>query len=89
MRMTTWHKEISNELESHNETWKDVLVSDCTLNHIKLHKEFDSSYGGVRGAPFTIWSKKRVYFPATHGGAEWCASVSRNPDGIPTNHIGW
>jgi hypothetical protein len=55
-----------------------------TLSDIELYNEFDSSWG----TEFTMWTKARVYFPVMYDGSEWCSSVSRNPDGIPTDHIG-
>ena len=54
----------------------------------ELLKEFDGGFGCSEGEPFTLWTTNRVYFPVVYDGAEWCASVSRNPDGKPTYHIG-
>jgi hypothetical protein len=84
--MTTWRKLISVELESQGETWADVET--MTLTQPELVVQFDSGYGGEEGEPFTMWTKNRVYFPCCYDGAEWCGSVSRHPDGKPTNHIG-
>ena len=53
-----------------------------------MRVEFNDGYGGAEGMPFTIWTKKNVFFPAVYDGAEWVACVSRNPDGVPTEHIG-
>lgn len=84
--MSSWVKHISIEMDCQGETWEDV--ESITLSEEELHREFDSGYGGEEGEPFTIWTKKRVYFPTTYDGSEWCSSVSRNPDGVPTRHIG-
>ena len=43
---------------------------------------------GSEGKPFTIWTANTVYFPVVYDGAEWVGSVSRNPDGKPTDHQG-
>jgi len=84
--VTTWRRMIKYEMELHGETADDVV--SCTLTDAELDREFDAGYGGHEGASFTLWTKKRVYFPATYDGAEWVASVSRDPDGKPTEHVG-
>lgn len=84
--MTTWRKEIQRELDLHGETWSDIESS--TLTPEEAGAEFDSGYGGSEGVAFTVWTKNRVYFPAVYDGAEWVGSVSRNPDGKKTPHIG-
>lgn len=84
--MTTWKKEIDCNLNKNNETWDDVI--SCTLSEKELNKKFDSSYGLPEGKPFTVWTTNNVYFPVCYDGAEWCCSVSRNPDGKPTSHKG-
>lgn len=85
---TSWRKLIGREMGANEEAWKDVEF--CTLNGEQLSKEFDDDYGSEEGAPFTIWTRKHVYFPATYDGAEWCASVARNPGEQPqaTRHVG-
>ena len=50
--------------------------------------KFGNGFGAHEGIPFTMWTKKRVYFPVEYDGAEWVSSVSRNPDGEPTGHVG-
>lgn len=84
--MINWKEGIEYEMKQHNETFEDVV--DCTLTEEELLEEFDSGYGCSEGKPFTLWTTNRVYFPAVYDGCEWCASVSRNPDGKPTYHIG-
>ena len=84
--MTTWKKEIDELLKLNGETWDDVeshTMTDDELNH-----EFDDGYGGSKGCCFTLWTKTSVYFPVVYDGSEWVGCVSRNPDGIPTCHIG-
>jgi len=83
---TNWKELIQNEMSNHNETFEDVISS--TLTEEELLKEFYGGYGCSEGEPFTLWTHKRTYFPGVYDGAEWCASVSRNPDGKPTYHIG-
>lgn len=57
-------------------------------NESFLDEDFNEGLGGIRGRRFTVWTKDRVYFPIVYDGAESCRSVSRNPDGLPTEHIG-
>ena len=84
--MTTWKKEIYKKMKGNRETWDDVVSS--TISKKELNVKFDDGYGCEEGIPFTIWTKKNVYFPACYDGSEWCASVSRNPNGKRTIHIG-
>lgn len=84
--MVTWRKLITESLELCGESWADV-VSVAPLD-VELDVEFDDDFGGPEGRPFTVWTSSRVYFPAQYDGAEWVASVSRHPDGVPTNHVG-
>ena len=53
-----------------------------------LNYDFDSGYGGSNGSFFTAWTKDVVYFPAVYDGAEWIASVPRNPCNNATKHVG-
>ena len=84
--MTTWRKLIERELEAQGESWKDEEATTLDLNGFE--RPFDAGYGAEEGEPFTLWTKNRVYFPVCYDGAESVASVSRNPDGQPTKHIG-
>lgn len=84
--MTTWRKMITEALAEQGETWADVEA--CTLSEAALDAVFDDGYGVPKGQPFTVWTPKRVYFPAQYDGREWVASVARHPDGQPTEHIG-
>lgn len=86
MTMTTWKDQILEEMSMVGETFQDVV--SCTLTDEDLLKEFDDGYGGSQGLAFTLWTADRVYFPAVYDGAEWACSVSRNPDGKPTRHVG-
>jgi hypothetical protein len=84
--MTTWRKEIECEMQKQGETWADVV--GCTLDATGLDAGFDNGYGSPAGALFTLWTAQRVYFPATYDGAEWVASVPRNPCDEATDHVG-
>ena len=84
--MTNWREIIQYEMNKHNETFEDVVSS--TLTKKELLEMFDAGYGTSEGKPFTLWTTNRVYFPGVYDGAEWVESVSRNPDGKPTYHIG-
>jgi hypothetical protein len=52
----------------------------------ELNREFDDDFGAIEGAPFCLWTYKRVYFPTSYDGSEGVMSVSRNPDGEVVNH---
>ncbi len=81
-----WKDAITEDLAVYGETWTDVEAH--TLTSEQLVAEFDSGWGGTEGEPFTVWSKRRVYFPVQYDGSEWVDSVSRDPDGKPTSHLG-
>jgi len=84
--MTTWRESIGKALISNDETWKDVESN--TLTKEELDISFFNGWGAPDGKPFTLWTKNRVYFPVCYDGKEWVSSVSRNPDGKPTKHVG-
>jgi len=83
---TTWQALLTNALTENNETWADVVSHTFTGD--QLTRSFYPGYGGVDGSPFTLWTANKVYFPICYDGAEWVGCVSRNPDGIPTEHQG-
>lgn len=85
-RITTWREEIRVAMLPHAETLDDIVFN--TMSEEQMGTQFDSGYGGTEGIPFTVWTAKRVYFPACYDGAEWVASVSRDPDGFSTDHVG-
>ncbi|MFM7390494.1 MAG: hypothetical protein ACKO34_07730, partial [Vampirovibrionales bacterium] len=87
---------ILEEMKQHNESFADV-VSSTISDELLDEKLF--AWDNLKGPSpsnqryhFTIWTHKRAYVPATichyEGDDYFCASVSRNPDGIPTPHIG-
>jgi hypothetical protein len=84
--MSTWRQLITERLSDFSEDWLDVVA--CTLDDAGLDLEFDDGFGNEEGSTFTVWTATRVYFPATYDGNEWVASVSRHPDGKPTEHVG-
>ena len=95
--MATWRELISIEMEDRGEDWDEVVgVSTkagkgggvVAANRGDLDVDFDSGFGSAEGCPFTLWTERRVYFPACYDGAEWVASVPRDPCGEPTVHVG-
>jgi hypothetical protein len=84
--MATWTQLIEDAFSYNHDTWADVVSS--TLSEVEVNEEFDNSFGGTNGRPFTLWTTKRVYFPVMYDGSEWVESVSRNPDGVKTEHVG-
>lgn len=86
MAKTTWSSLLIEAFKQADDSWDEIEAS--TLTQEQMDAPFDDGYGGSEGVPFTIWTKKHVFFPAVYDGAEWVAWVSRNPDGKPTSHIG-
>jgi hypothetical protein len=84
--MATWKDYLESAFVLDGDSWANVESS--TLSESELNREFDSDYSSTEGAPFTVWTARRVYFPVQYDGAEWVASVARHPDGKPTNHVG-
>lgn len=84
--MSTWKDLIEEAMQERDETLADLESN--TLSDADMLKEFNSGCCGTGGAPFTAWTAKTVYFPICHDGAEWVGSVSRHPDGKPTEHQG-
>ena len=84
--MKNWKDMLTEALSGNGETWDDIGSS--TLSEEELNRKFDLGYGGTEGAPFTVWTKDRVYFPVCYDGTEWVGSVARHPDGKPTEHQG-
>ena len=84
--MTSWKKELTEAFEANGDSWDNVEQN--TMSEEEMDAEFDNGYGGTEGIPFTVWTKDNVYFPICYDGAEWVGSVSRNPDGEPTEHQG-
>ena len=86
IRLTTWRKEITKEMRTFKETWDDVV--SVVIKEGGLDQEFNPGYGCIEGPFFTVWTKKRVFFPVDYDGSESVRSVSRNPDGQSTYHLG-
>ena len=83
---SNWRLLLGRALEEHGESWSDVEAS--TMTEENMEKDFDSDYAGTLGCPFTVWTKRRVYFPVCYDYSAWVGSVSRHPDGKPTEHQG-
>ena len=83
---TNWKKLISEEMANRGESFDDVESNTLTDDEMLI--QFNNGYGSTEGKPFTVWTKNTVYFPICYDGSEWVGSVSRNPDGKPTDHQG-
>lgn len=82
---TTWR----DQLRDAREAWSDTSpVMAIAPNAAAFGVSFDPGFGGVNGPPVLAWTLERVYFPATYDGAEWLASVPRNPQPDAEGHIG-
>ena len=86
---TTWRELIGYEMSDQGDSWENVVgVAGLTDWESSLDAVFDADFGAVEGCPFTLWTIRRVYFPVVYDGSESVASVSRQPDGIATYHVG-
>ena len=86
--ITTWRDRISYAMEEHGETLDDVTGAAPAISAGWLDVEFDDGWGRAEGAPFTLWTSRRVYFPVVYDGSEWAASVPRRPCREITDHVG-
>jgi len=84
--MTTWKELLEAAMQERGETFDNIVAN--TLSDVDMNDEFDDGFGGINGCPFTVWTNNTVYFPVHHSGSEWVGSVSRHPDGKPTQHQG-
>ena len=84
--MSTWKAMLQSAMQERGETLADIQAN--TLSEADMLIEFDCGFGGTEGVPFTAWTANTVYFPICYDGAEWVGSVSRHPDGKPTEHQG-
>ncbi|MFX1724974.1 hypothetical protein [Stenotrophomonas sp. AS1] len=84
--MSTWRELILEHMKEVGESPVDVV--GCTLTEAELDIDFSRGYGGSEGKAFTLWTERRVYFPAVYDGAEWVGSAPRNPCDEATEHQG-
>lgn len=83
--MATWRQLFNEERKGQSDDSEVVSVAPDNLD---WDAEFDDGFGCEEGAPFCIWTEKRVYFPICYDGREWAGSASRQPDGEPLDHQG-
>ena len=74
-------------------TCKEMLVEAMKLRNEKLSDIISTTLTDEQmnqsSVPcFTAWTKDTVYFPAIYDHEQWVGSVSRNPDGKPTDWQG-
>ena len=79
-----WKEELTQALADNGETWADIEAN--TMSEEDMAKS--NSLPGRGGCAFTVWTAKRVYFPVIYDSNEWVGSVSRHPNGRPTEHQG-
>jgi len=75
--MTSWRKELKKVMSENSDDLDNMVT--IHPSDLDLDREFDAGYGGSEGKPFYLWTKKYVYFPIVHDGAEWIGYVPRNP----------
>lgn len=85
MANTTWRKLIAEECDYYEDNVDEL---EMTLDPAELDVEFNDGHGLTEGAPFTAWSKDRVYFPLTYLGTECVGSAPRNPCEEACGHQG-
>ena len=94
MWLTTWRKLILGQMAGVNrrkpayaeapESFDEVVA--IAPPDLDLDREFDGGFGSVDGKPFTLWTRRRVYFPTEYDGAEDVQSVPRDPCDEVTVH---
>ena len=84
--MSNWKSMLDEAMTACGDDWAEVEAN--TMTDADMAKEFNAGFGGSEGCAFTVWTKRRVFFPIVYDGAEWVGSVSRHPDGKPTDHQG-
>lgn len=84
--MANWKNLLEEAMELRGETLDNL--ESITLTDAEMEQEFNNDFGCVEGVPFTAWTKNTVYFPLEYDGFETVGSVSRQPDGKPTEHQG-
>ena len=83
---TSWRHELERAFAGTGDSWGDV--ESMTLSDDALSRRFHAGWGCTDGEPFTLWTRRFVYFPWQYDGSQSVAWVSRNPDGIATEPIG-
>lgn len=81
-----WEALIRKEMELQNDSWNNLV--DSTMDQARMNKLFRHGCGDNDCPAFTLWTQNRVYFPIMYDNEEAVASVSRNPDNVPTLAIG-
>ena len=84
--VTTWRALMDDERESSGDT--SPIVAAVAPSEDVLDIPFDAGYGSAEGKPVLVWTEDRVYYPVVYDGAEWLASVPRNPVGEGQAHSG-
>lgn len=84
--MSTWKDLLEAAMKKRGEELTDLEAN--TLTDDDMVKYFDSGSFSIEGVPFMAWTAKTVYFPICYDGEESVGSVSRHPDGKPTEHQG-
>lgn len=84
-RKDTWRELLRKELENQKESFTDILYNSMTEEEMDV--KFDAGFGSHEGIPFTVWTKKRVYFPKEYDGSEWVESAPRDPCDEKMGHV--
>jgi hypothetical protein len=79
MEITSWKILIEAEMKTRNDSFDNLI--HCNINESELNNLFDRSHGTTNAMPFTLWTKKYVYFSVDYDGKESVSSVSRTPNG--------
>ena len=83
-RITNLRQLFLNEAAFNKETFDDIVY----FYPDDLNWGDSVTDGLLDFEPCTIWTEKYVYFLATYDGAEWFASVPREPCEVATKHVG-
>ncbi len=83
---TCWQGLIVAEMDRHKDSFDNMERS--TLSEEGLLELFDAGFGSPEGAPFTLWTTRRVYFPVVYDGSECVGSAPRDPCDEVTQPVG-
>lgn len=84
--MTNWKTLIEEAMSLRGEVLAELISN--TLTDDEMVEMFHDGFGSSQGKSFTAWTENTVYFPLVYDGSEWVGSVSRHPNGQPTEHQG-
>ena len=86
-----WSSALLEEMQTHADTSPVVAQAGINVDKQDAIGGWDGrtvdAVGGEEDA-FTVWTERRIYFPAWYDGMGWVASVPRHPCNEATCPVG-